>query len=292
MLKHKIEGFLSYCRIAEFSEKSIETLSTRLAEFNRFCSDVGLGSPRDIAYEHVRDFAAKYRNPSIHVKKARIWTLRQLFHFLKLNGWVDKNIASDLPYPKIEKVVPLFLTQDEYHRILSYFYQRATDLTGLRNLAIVMILGLLGLRLATIISLDIEDVDLEAGLMWVCEKGQKHRMLTIPGVLCTILSQYCALTDSHQGPLFVSRNNKRISPRTLEDIFQQVQDALGIEKHLHAHLFRHTAATHLNRVSTPEITQQVLGHNRRKSTEKYTHLNPDQYAVYMRQHPYMKGATR
>ena len=61
---------------------------------------------------------------------------------------------------------------------------------------------------------------------------------------------------------------------------------LGIDKHLHAHLFRHTAGTHLNKVAGPEITQYVLGHARMANTEVYTHLNPDLYAEYMNRHPY------
>jgi len=112
-------------------------------------------------------------------------------------------------------------------------------------------------------------------------------MLIVPRILCIVLSQYLELHDKKQGPLFLSIRKKRISQRTLQDIFRQAADRLGIKKHLHAHLFRHTAATHLNRVAGPEITQHVLGHMWRKNTEKYTHLNPDQYAVYMKRHPFM-----
>ncbi len=61
--------------------------------------------------------------------------------------------------------------------------------------------------------------------------------------------------------------------------------ALEFDKRLHAHLFRHTAATHLNKAAGTDITQHVLGHSQRHNTEKYTHLNPDLYAVYMKRHP-------
>ena len=89
------------------------------------------------------------------------------------------------------------------------------------------------------------------------------------------------------GADFHGKRNKRISERTLQDIFQSAAAQLGIDKHLHAHLFRHTAATHLNRVAGIDITQYVLGHTQRENTLKYTHLNPDEYAVYMRKHPFM-----
>jgi integrase/recombinase XerC len=213
--------------------------------------------------------------------------LRQFFHFLKLNGWIKTNIVTDFPYPKIEKTIPYFLTIEEYNSLLNFFYHRATDVSGYRNLVMIMMLGLLGLRLSSVISLNIEDVDIESGLLHVLEKGAKQRPLIMPKILCHILGRYLGSLNKRQGPLFLSKRNKRLSPRMLRDVFQKAASSLEIDKHLHAHLFRHTAATHLNKVSDPEITRHVLGHMRSNSTKKYTHLNPDQYAVYMQTHPYM-----
>lgn len=119
------------------------------------------------------------------------------------------------------------------------------------------------------------------------EKGERKRAFILPKVLCVSLEQYLHLLGKTQGPLFLSKRKKRISTRTVQNIFQSVADDLGIEKHLHAHLFRHTTATHLNKVAGLEITQYVLGHSQRKNTLKYAHLNPDTYAVYMKKHPYM-----
>jgi integrase/recombinase XerC len=218
--------------------------------------------------------------------------MRILYHYLDTKDLIDENIAKELPYPKIEKKVPEFLTIEEYNRLLKYFNDNATDYQGLRNLVIIMMLGLLGLRLRSVISLNVEDMDIEAGLLWVKEKGRKERPVIIPGILCHVLLKYLKVHGKSEGALFLSKRWKRISPRTVQDIFRRASLDLGIEKHLHAHLFRHTAATHLNRVSGPEITQHVLGHMWRKNTDQYTHLNPEEYAVYMRMHPYMKGEIK
>lgn len=292
MLEMEMKHFLKYCKISEFTEKSIEALTTRLNEFKEYLETTTITSVKDILYQHLREYVAEFKTPSVHIKKGRVWTLHQFFHFLTLNGWVSENIALDIPYPKIEKTVPHFLTIDEYNRILGYFIKNAIDFFGLRNLALIMMLGLLGLRLGSILSLNIEDIDLETGLIWFTDKGRKERTLVLPGILSIVLSQYLELHERKLGPLFLSKRFKRISLRTLQIIFKQAADELGIEKHLHAHLFRHTAATHLNRVAGPVITQHVLGHSYRKNTEKYTHLNPDQYAVYMKRHPYMKGEMK
>jgi len=287
MLEEKINGFIAYCKVAGFKEKSIQTLSLRLNELNKFLKSKSFKNISSITYAHLSAFVADYSFPSVHIKKARIWTLRQFFHYLKLKGYIQENIATELPYPKIEKTIPHFLTIEEYNRILRYCSAHSHHVLGLRNLIIIMMLGLLGLRTGTIISMNIQDLDIVSGLAWVKEKGFIQRTIVLPKVICVTLQKYFYLLRKRQGPLFLSKRGKRISTRTLQDIFRRVADDCGIDKHLHAHLFRHTAATHLNRVAGTTITQHVLGHSHRKNTNKYTHLNPDHYASYMKKHPFM-----
>ncbi len=291
MLHRYCNQFLDYCRLADFSHRSIQALTARLNEFETFLKALKIRSVKRIEYRHLIDFVADYKKPSIHVTKSRVWTLRQFLHFLTLHRSVPKNIALKLPYPKIEKTVPQFLTIDEYNRLINYFCRKPEDLLGLRNLVTIMLLGTLGLRTSTLIALNIEDIDLRCGLIWVREKGQRQRNLVLPHSLCKIIHKYLQLQGLKKGPLLLSKRKKRISPRTLQDIFRKAAHQFGIDKKLHARLFRHTAATHLNRVAGIDITQQVLGHSRRANTIKYAHLNPDQYAVYMKKHPYMRKET-
>ena len=150
-----------------------------------------------------------------------------------------------------------------------------------------MMLGMLGLRTGSIVSMNVQDVDIVSGLVWVKEKGARKRIMVLPEIVCIALKRYLIEREDRPGPLFLSKRGRRISSRTLQDIFRSTADSIGIHKHLHAHLFRHTAATHLNRVAGIAITQDVLGHSHRMNTYKYTHLNPDHYASYMRSHPFM-----
>jgi integrase/recombinase XerC len=287
MLTEQVNGFIEYCKVSGFKDKSIQALSIRLNEFKDFVKSKRLSHIRNISYGHLSAFVADYKNPSIHVKKSRIWCLRQFFHYLKLNGIVWENIALDLPYPKIEKTVPHFLTIDEYNRILHHCSAHAKNILGLRNLLIIMMLGLLGLRTGSIVSLSVQDIDTLSGLLWVKEKGARKRIMVLHETICSLLQKYLAQIGRSRGPLFLSKRGRRISHRTLQDIFRSTADSLCIHKPLHAHLFRHTAATHLNRVAGTTITQHVLGHTHRKNTYKYTHLNPDLYAAYMKRHPFM-----
>lgn len=292
MLIEKIKGFLAYCKTAGFRDKSVESLSIRLNEFKKFIQAARVRKPSAITYEHLASFVADFASPSVHVKKARVWALRQFFHYLVLRGVIHENPATDLPYPKIERKVPQFMTCTELNRILAYCARRTGSFIGLRNLAIVLMLGVLGLRTGALVRLNIQDVDVTAGLLWASEKGDLKRTLILPGALCEILKAYLARMDLPRGPLFLSMRGRRISPRTLQEVFSSVSAGTGVEKHLHAHLFRHTAGTHLNRTGGLNVAQYVLGHAKTRSTLTYTHLNPDSYAVYMKRHPFMRGGAK
>ena len=291
MLHRYINQFVEYCQLADFSVRSIQALAIRLNEFETYLKSLRIQSVKKITYLRLVDFVADYKDPSIHVRKSRVWTLRQFYHFLTLHRIVAENIATGIPYPKIEKTVPQFLTINEYNRLIRYFSNEAQDLLGLRNFVIILMLGTLGLRTSTLIAINIEDIDLTCGLIWIREKGRRRRNLILPHSLCKIIHKYLQLRQRKKGPFLISKRKKRISQRTLQDIFRTAADQIGIDKKLHARLFRHTAATHLNKVAGIEITQHVLGHSRRANTLKYAHLNPDQYAVYMKQHPFMQKET-
>jgi integrase/recombinase XerC len=121
MLQRFIQEFIGYCRLAHFSDRSIQAFTARLKELQSFLKAHQIRSVKKITYLDLVAFVADFNNPSIHVRKSRVWTLRQFYHFLELNNKVTKNIASRLPYPKIEKTVPQFLTVNEYIRLIGFF---------------------------------------------------------------------------------------------------------------------------------------------------------------------------
>jgi integrase/recombinase XerC len=291
MLQNNITNFLHYCQNSEFAERSIESLTRRLGEFDQFIQSHSIRSLGDVNYQLLSQFVADFHKPSVYVKKARVWSLRQFFHFLKLQQLTTNNIALQLPYPKIEKNVPPFLTIDEFNSILEHFSHHTATPIGLRNLVLISLLGFLGLRTATIIDLNISDVDLAESRIWITQKGhhrQTKKDLPLPQVLCQLMGEYIQQLNRNQGPLFMSKRKKRLARRSLQSIFHKVAQTLGIDKKLHPHLFRHTAATHLNQIAGLQITQFVLGHQSQHHTHQYAHLNPDIYAQHMKNHPYMK----
>jgi integrase/recombinase XerC len=121
MLHRYISQFLEYCRLVDFSVRSIQALTARLNEFGTFLKSNKTRSVKRVSYRHLIEFAADYNSPSIHVTKSRVWGLRQFYHFLTLHRIVTKNIATGLPYLKIKKTVPQFLTTNEHKRLSGSF---------------------------------------------------------------------------------------------------------------------------------------------------------------------------
>ena len=87
--------------------------------------------------------------------------MHQFFHCLKINNIIKTNIASKLPYPKIKKKEPQFLSFNQLKEILNYFMPFATLETGLRNLITILFLVVPGLRISSIIDINIQDIDIK-----------------------------------------------------------------------------------------------------------------------------------
>ncbi len=97
MLHHYFDKFFDYCRLADFSIRSIQALTARLNEFDTFLKKQRIRSIKKVSYRHLVDFVADYKAPSIHVTKSRVWATRQFYHFLTLHRIVVENIATGFP---------------------------------------------------------------------------------------------------------------------------------------------------------------------------------------------------
>ena len=284
MLVSIIADFLHYCKTYNFGVRSIQVFSSRLKEFSKHLHSLHIYSITDITYHHLLSYVSS-GIPSVYSKKHRVWTLHQFFHYLKINNILKTNIASKLPYPKIKKKEPDFLSFDQLKAILNYFISFATSETGLRNLITILFLVFLGLRISSIININIQDININDSTLLVTEKGNRKRILPLPQVLCFFLYPYIKYQERDLGPLFLSVRKKRISLRSIQHLFSEASNVLGM--HIYSRIFRHTAATELNKVAGLDVTKQILGHRRRESTKRYVHLNSDVYVEYMRRHPFM-----
>ena len=130
MLRRYFGPFIEYFKLANFADRSIEAIAARTNEFQSYLTSNKIRSIKKVTYQHLVVFSADFQAPSIHVTKSRLWMLRQFYHFLTLHQHMPKNIARDLPYLKIEKTMPVFLTPDALKRLVHHFSRLATRRAG------------------------------------------------------------------------------------------------------------------------------------------------------------------
>ena len=152
-----------------------------------------------------------------------------------------------------------FLSAGELEQVLGYLCERMDEPDGLPRLIIFLLMGILGLRVSTVSALNIADVDINSGRLWVVEKGGKKRFMILPDTLVSLLKCYLGAHPRTRDALFLSKRGKRLSVSALQKLVSQVGEDSGLTLRLHPHLFRHTAATQLCRVAEFHNPREGLG---------------------------------
>ena len=258
-----------------------------------FCDQQGRDDWAALSSQDLRNFAASCHRQGLAGKsiQRRLSAVRGLFEFLLSQGRVGHNPARDIRAPKSPRRLPGVLDVDQTNRLLNFAPQ---DTLALRDLAFMELLYSSGLRLAELTGLDINDLDLEAGLVRVTGKGAKTRVSPVGRRAAAALQRWLPARDElakpGQNALFVARNGRRLSPRSVQQRLALWARRQGMAGKVHPHMLRHSFASHLLESSGDlRAVQELLGHADISTTQVYTHLDFQHLAeVYDRAHPRAK----
>ena len=208
---------------------------------------------------------------------------------------VTRNPGYDVRAPKAAKRLPETLDPDQMARLLEI---PAGDSFVLRDRAIMELLYSSGLRLAELVGLNVERLDLTTGMVRVLGKGDKERDVPVGSVAVEVLTKWlrerAALAKPEEKALFVGRGGKRLGPRAIQTRVAHWARRQGLSMHVYPHLFRHSFATHLLE-SSRELrgVQELLGHADISTTQVYTHLDFQHLArIYEASHPRAKARKK
>ncbi len=202
------------------------------------------------------------------------------------------NPCSGLRPPKAPKALPQVLSPDACAQLLDTAAPE-TDSAALaaRDRAMFELFYSSGLRLSELASLDLHDVNLQAGEAQVTGKGRKTRLVPVGHAAVAALSAWLPQRETLvRGPvtaLFVSQRGTRLSPRSVQLRLNRWALQAGLNQHVHPHMLRHAFATHLLQSSGDlRAVQEMLGHASISTTQVYTHLDWQHLArVYDQAHP-------
>lgn len=288
-LEKVYKEFLEYLRFEKnCSAHTIRAYSGDLYEFIQFLSEKGL-DPND--HNSIRSFISNiFRKLKKSSLSRKVSSIKSFYRFMKKRGYIPKDPSQLIRNPKPEKVLPKFFTVDEVFHFLDSI--EARGLLGKRNKALFELIYSSGVRAQELLSLNVEDISLEGMWARVRGKGGKERIVPFGEKARIALLDYLeerkrVMPYSRSDPLFVNRFGSRLSYRGLNSLMRRLKYLTGIQKDLSLHGFRHSFATHmLNEGADLRIIQELLGHSKLSTTQKYTHVSLDRIiAIYDKAHP-------
>lgn len=243
-------------------------------------------------------FSALYRRHAPATIGRKLAAVRGLFRFLKRRGAVETNPFQGVRGPKQPRRLPDFLPVDEAFVLLDA--RHPEDPIGVRDRAILEVLYGGGLRVAELVGLDLPHVDMTAGEARVLGKGRKERVVPLGSKALSALAAYLAVRRSLcRGPadpkaLFLNRIGGRLSTRSVGRLLERAVLRAGLARRVHPHTLRHSYATHmLDGGADLRDIQELLGHARLSTTQRYTHVTLARLReVYDRAHPRAHGSRR
>jgi integrase/recombinase XerC len=275
-------------------------------------------APSDLDVDAVRGYLAMlYRERRSRASAARkLAALRAFGRYLRREDVTDTEPAALVSTPKRVQTIPAHLSEDEMGRLLE-----TPDLSlplGRRDRAMLELFYASGLRLSELVGLDLEDVNLSRRMVRVLGKGRKERLVPFNTSAESAIRRYLrdrerlvarasggqfsttgaagakapalrrpGVRDRQEHPLFVNYRGERLSARSVHRLVQRYVSACSTRFGISPHALRHSFATHLlARGADLRSIQELLGHVRLSTTQRYTHVNIAQLAeVYRKAHP-------
>jgi integrase/recombinase XerC len=297
-IRKGIEGFLKYL---ELRNASAHTIRAYRNELNRLAEYLGPEMRwKEIDHTLLRGYLSVLqtrKKPLSKVSVARaLAAVRSLFKWLAKEGVVQQNPAKLVSRPKLPIKLPRVPTTEEMNAILDSPLPENAAFPE-RDGAIFELLYGCGLRNSELIGIELGDIDEANGLILVRGKGKKQRYVPLEGAAAEALQRYRQARQSllnsagrNTRKLFINRRGGPLTTRSVGRIVKQIAISKGLPPDVHPHTLRHAFGTHmLAEGADLRAIQELLGHERLSTTQKYTHLSINQVMqVYDRTHPKAK----
>lgn len=286
-----VERWLTHLRTERrLSPHTRSAYARDLGVFAAYCSNSGITGWGGLDTAQLKRFAALQHRDGLDPRsiQRRLSSVRSFLGFLVREGVLELNPAKDVRAPKGRRQLPRTLDTDRMARLL---LPPTDHLLARRDHAIMELLYSSGLRLAELVGLDLQDLDLAERTVRVLGKGQKERIVPVGSKavhsLRRWLGERTALARPGEAAVFLGRSGRRLGARAIQKRLAEAAHRQGIDMRVHPHLFRHSFASHLLESSGDlRGVQEMLGHANLSTTQVYTHLDFQHLArTYDSSHP-------
>ncbi|MBW8713267.1 MAG: tyrosine recombinase XerC [Acidobacteria bacterium] len=322
-MKSQLTDFLEHLRLNEnASAHTVRAYESDLSQFITFVA-AHLNRRRpdltalDFNHLHIRAFLSDLhkRGNSRSSAARKLAAIRSFGKYLRREGAIEGDPAALVGTPKREERLPAHLGESEMSRLLEM--PDTSSPLGRRDRAILELFYASGLRLSELVGLGLEDVNLSSRVVRVLGKGGKERIVPFNrsteaairawlndreqvAIQGSRIGAYrSAITRSsetgkrvvkprrHVEPLFLNYQGGRLSTRSVDRLVRKYVAACSTRFGISPHALRHSFATHLlERGADLRVIQELLGHARLSTTQRYTHVNAAQLIdAYRKAHP-------
>jgi integrase/recombinase XerC len=290
----QIDCYLAELVRAAHSPHTVDAYGADLREFLHYLSPPETEPPAPGAIDLLimREWLASlyhHRLSPLTIRR-KLAAVRGLFRFLRREGLVEANVARLVRTPKAPKTLPDVMSADTANALIDgVSADRMERPHPVRDRALLELLYGCGLRVSELAGLDLQDLDRAERWLRVRGKGGKQRQVPVPGKAAAALERYLGERPvvRDQPAVFLNHRGGRLTDRGIRGIVKFYATFVTGDPSIHPHSFRHAYATHLLADGADlRAIQELLGHARLSTTQKYTQVAlTDLIAVYDKAHP-------
>jgi len=276
------------------SPHTLVAYTADLAQFLEFLSPPETAPPEPAAVDLLilREWLAWLYGKDLDVITIRrkLAAVRGLFAFLLREGVIRVNVARLVRTPKAPKRLPQVPSPEQVNTLIDGVAAGKMERPHpARGRAIFELLYGCGMRVSELAGMNLEDIDRSEGWVRLRGKGRKERQAPLPRQAAEALDRYLGERPVVRGEpaLLLNHHGRRLTARGIHGIVKLYATYLAGDPSLHPHSFRHAYATHLLSAGADlRAIQELLGHARLSTTQKYTQVSlTDLMAVYDKAHP-------
>ncbi|MBI5468090.1 MAG: site-specific tyrosine recombinase XerD [Deltaproteobacteria bacterium] len=291
---HLIQEFLDHIIVERGLAKNTALSYGRdLSKYNAWLSERG----HDLLTAASKEISGYLKSEKESGHAVRSYTrgliaLRGFYKYLLKEGRISSSPCSDVDIPRMQRRLPEFLTFEEVEKLLEA--PKTEGIHGLRDKAMLETLYATGLRVSELVSLKLNDINLQGGYLTAFGKGSKERLVPLGESAMVWLKRYM---DEARGAFLKGKQNRflfvtgRGTGMTRQNFWVIIKNSAlraGIDrKKIKPHIIRHSFATHLlERGADLRMVQMMLGHADISSTQIYTHITNERLKnLHKKKHP-------
>ena len=275
----------------KLSENTLQSYRRDLKQFRKYLENNGIHYNR-VKEEDIKNYIKEMQDAgkkSSSISRC-IASIRSFYQFVLKNRKIKVDPTANIQSPKVEKRTPNVLTAKEVELLLKQ--PDNVDLKGIRDKAMLEFAYATGMRVTEIISLNIDDVNLEEAYV-ICKNRNKQRIIPLGTMSLKALKEYIEeargvlIKNEDEKALFVNINGGRLTRQGFWKIIKFYKEQAHITKDITPHVLRHSFATHLLQNGADlRAIQTMLGHSDISSTQVYMQFQDEGLKdIYRKAHP-------